>query len=62
MSEAGASHAPDLRLARDRNPSSAASHWRDGSLHRRAARARGPRQWEAALRGFLSRASRKSGA
>ena len=36
--------------------------WRDGSLHRRAARARGPRQWEAALLGFLSRASRKSGA
>ncbi len=36
--------------------------WRDGSLHRRAARARGPRQWEAALLGFLSRASSKSGA
>ena len=36
--------------------------WRDGRLHRRAARARGPRQWEAALLGFLSRASRKSGA
>ena len=32
--------------------------WRDGSLHRRAARARGPRQWEAALLGFLSRSSR----
>src|SRR5690606_41831207 len=36
--------------------------WRDGRLHRRAASARGPRQWEAALLGFLSGASRKSGA
>src|SRR5690606_20563678 len=36
--------------------------WRDGRLHRRAASARGPRQWEAALLGFLARASRNSGA
>ena len=36
--------------------------WRDGRLQRRAARARGPRQWEAALLGFLSRASRKASA
>ena len=34
--------------------------WRDGSLQRRAARARGPRQWEAALLGFLSRSARKA--
>src|SRR5690606_41650417 len=26
--------------------------WRDGRLHRRAASARGPRQWETALLGF----------
>jgi len=32
--------------------------WRDGTLHRKAQRARGPRQWEAALLGFLSRGSR----
>ncbi|MGY1410645.1 DNA topoisomerase IB [Luteimonas sp. A611] len=28
--------------------------WRDGTLHRKAQHARGPRQWEAALLGFLS--------
>jgi len=32
--------------------------WRDGRLHRRAQRARGPRQWEAALLGFLARDGR----
>lgn len=32
--------------------------WRDGSLHRAAASARGPRQWEAALLGLLRRRHR----
>ncbi|WP_202841380.1 DNA topoisomerase IB [Luteimonas saliphila] len=34
--------------------------WQDGSLHRAAKGARGPRQWEAAVLRFLARASRKN--